>query len=328
VPTITCTSSNVVKTVLQAFAQVPDVTVWYGPDTYMGRNLAELFRSMQELPDEKIRAIHPDHDRRTLAAVSERFRYFEQGTCIVHHLFGAAVAERVRREHAGDFVTAHLEVPGEMFKIALDAQRHDAGIVGSTSDILGFIGKKVDRAVAAGKPAHLGFVLGTEAGMITSIARRVRSTLEAHRSAGAPEVETEIIFPVASEAIAQTGDQELRIVPGVASGEGCSTEGGCATCPYMKMNSLDALFDVLRRVEDEPRVHLAAFEPKKYAERIAGKTAAELGGVPILHMRAFQKTGRLPDDLVADIVTRKPNRSRPTSAVWHTPREPWWHLRL
>jgi quinolinate synthase len=43
VPTITCTSSNVVQTVLQAFAQVPEATVWYGPDTYMGQNLAQLF---------------------------------------------------------------------------------------------------------------------------------------------------------------------------------------------------------------------------------------------------------------------------------------------
>ena len=27
-------------------------------------------------------------------------------------------------------------------------------------------------------------------------------------------------------------------------GEGCSTAGGCATCPFMKMNDLDALMDV------------------------------------------------------------------------------------
>ena len=49
VPTITCTSSNVVQTVLTAFAQVPDVHVWYGPDTYMGRNLAQLFQSLAQL---------------------------------------------------------------------------------------------------------------------------------------------------------------------------------------------------------------------------------------------------------------------------------------
>ncbi|MCH1922282.1 quinolinate synthase NadA, partial [Shewanella sp. A3A] len=36
VPTITCTSSNVVATILQAFAQIPGLNVWYGPDSYMG----------------------------------------------------------------------------------------------------------------------------------------------------------------------------------------------------------------------------------------------------------------------------------------------------
>ena len=46
VPTVTCTSSNVVQTVLQAAAQVPGVNIFYGPDTYMGGNLAELFTMM------------------------------------------------------------------------------------------------------------------------------------------------------------------------------------------------------------------------------------------------------------------------------------------
>lgn len=125
VPTITCTSSNVVQTVLQAFAQVryaglcpcwacwaclgvcttkkcwqwgggatlyisacqaemrilspglampratsptaavcaqvPDVNVWYGPDTYMGRNLAQLFASLAQLSDEEVKELHPQH---------------------------------------------------------------------------------------------------------------------------------------------------------------------------------------------------------------------------------------------------------------------------
>lgn len=33
----------------------------------------------------------------------------------------------------------------------------------------------------------------------------------------------------------------LSVVPGPAGGEGCSLQGGCASCPYMKMNSLQAL---------------------------------------------------------------------------------------
>lgn len=111
VPTITCTSSNVVKTVLQAFAQIPGVHVWFGPDTYMGHNLAQLFGSLSELPEERIRALHPAHDRQSIAALLPRFHYFEQGSCIVHHLFGAEVAERVRKEYEHAFITAHLEVP-------------------------------------------------------------------------------------------------------------------------------------------------------------------------------------------------------------------------
>jgi quinolinate synthase len=292
----------VVKTVLQAYSQLPDLHVWFGPDTYMGQNLWQLFSSMRELSVEKIRAVHPAHDRSTLESLLPRFHYFEQGTCVVHHMFGAEVAERVRRDYAHAFVTAHLEVPGEMFAVALEAQRRDAGVVGSTSDILGFIGRKVDAAVAAGQRAKLAFVLGTEAGMITSIVRRVRAALAAVKREGGTEIEVEIIFPVASEAIATTNDVALPVVPGVAGGEGCSTAGGCATCPYMKMNSLDALLGLLESVGSVRS--LSAFEPKKYAELVAGQTAAALGGVPILRMRELGKTGKLPSSLVADVMSR------------------------
>jgi quinolinate synthase len=41
VPTITCTSSNVLPTVLDAFASIEGGHVFFGPDTYMGRNLAQ-----------------------------------------------------------------------------------------------------------------------------------------------------------------------------------------------------------------------------------------------------------------------------------------------
>ena len=46
---------------LQAFAQVPELRVWYGPDTYMGRNLAQLFSQLAEMPDAEIAAVHPAH---------------------------------------------------------------------------------------------------------------------------------------------------------------------------------------------------------------------------------------------------------------------------
>jgi quinolinate synthase len=308
VPTITCTSSNVVRTVLQAAAQVPDVNIWFGPDTYMGDNLAQMFRNLAEMPDEQIRQLHSEHDQASIRSLLPRFHYFEQGTCIVHHMFGRDVVDLVRAHYADVFVTAHLEVPGEMFELALQAQREGNGVVGSTSNILAFILGKVDEAIARGEQANLRFILGTEAGMITPIVRQVQSKLRDDASEGGPELSAEIVFPVASEAIAQDAQSGLGIVPGVAGGEGCSTAGGCATCPYMKMNSLQALLGLLERIDVEPRSSLVPFEPRKYVQEIRGRTAADLGGEPILHMRAFQRSGELPDALVSDVLGRTTNK--------------------
>ena len=94
------------------------------------------------------------------------------------------------------------------------------------------------------------------------------------REAGRSDIQVEIVFPVASEAIStdqtlpsqsmpgapqgtvdgslttlgpQGGDSGslgtlpggLSVLPGPAGGEGCSAEGGCASCPFMKMNTLE-----------------------------------------------------------------------------------------
>ncbi len=304
VPTITCTSSNVVRTVLQAAAQIPDVHIWFGPDTYMGDNLAHMFRRLAGMPDEQIRQLHPDHDQATVRSLLPRFHYFEQGTCIVHHMFGREVVELVREHYPDVFVTAHLEVPGEMFALGLEAQARGDGVVGSTSNILAFILGKVDDAIARGERANLRFILGTEAGMVTPIVRQVQAKLRDYASEGGADLTAEVIFPVAPEAVSADAESGLGIVPGVSGGEGCSTAGGCATCPYMKMNSLRALLSLLERVDVEPSTNLVPFEPKKYVQQIRGRTAADLGGEPILHMRAFQREGELPASLVQDILTR------------------------
>lgn len=294
-PTITCTSSNVVQTVLETFAAQPDAHVWFGPDTYMGHNLRVLFERLAEMDDAAIAAVHPRHDRASVAALLPRFHYFEQGNCVVHHMFGAEVVARVQAEYPSAHITAHLEVPGEMFALALAAQKAGRGVVGSTSDILGYITKQV-KAAAPG-PGHLQFVLGTEAGMVTAIVHAVRAQL-----VDRPELTVEIVFPVAEGAVLATGDAELPLVPGVAGGEGCSTAGGCATCPYMKMNSLDALMDVLARLQ-KPAA-LSAHAPRIYSEQIAGQTVAQLGELPILHMREFQRSGHLPRALIEDMRAR------------------------
>ena len=82
--------------------------------------------------------------------------------------------------------------------------------------------------------------------MITAIVRRVQQQLQA---AGRRDLEVEVVFPVAPDAMVSERTASLNgaevtlpgglaIVPGAASGEGCSTEGGCASCPFMKMNTL------------------------------------------------------------------------------------------
>ena len=103
------------------------------------------------------------------------------------------------------------------------------GVVGSTSDILRFIASHAMRAATAATPGsteQLRFILGTEAGMVTSIVKSVQDILEQTKS----QVLVEIIFPVALQAIMGVeGNDDLAIVPDVGGGEGCSTAGGCAT---------------------------------------------------------------------------------------------------
>jgi len=292
---------------------VPDATVWYGPDTYMGRNLAQLFATLAELPDAEVAALHPAHTSASVKALLPRLHYYEDGTCIVHHIFGGETCDAVRKAYSDAYLTAHFEVPGEMFTLAMEAKRRDMGVVGSTSNILDFISSKVSVALSRPQPDMLRFVLGTEAGMVTSIVRKVQAML---RAASRPDVGVEIVFPVSSRAIA-TADQQrgqgggrmelptgLAVVPGVASGEGCSVEGGCAACPYMRMNTLVALMGVARAAGTAAETHLSRHAPRAYAELIGGKTVAAAGCVPILHMRHFQKNKQLSDALVADMTGR------------------------
>ncbi len=329
VPTITCTSSNVVATVLQAFAQEPQLRVYFGPDTYMGENLARLFRRLAESDRETVQALHPQHTPETIAALVERFDYFRQGNCVVHHMFDARVSAKVEHDYPDAHVTAHLEVPGPMFELGLSRQIAGKGVVGSTSDILRYIKRVV---VETFSPAHATstsaparnipsrphgkgrerpvFVLGTEASMIAAIVREMQVQLRAVPTAPDTDVAFDVVFPVASEAIhvdESATDPNLGVLPGPAGGEGCSPAGGCATCPYMKMNSLDALMDVLGKLAQDQSAQrsgtsesaLRAYWPRSYREQTAGgQSLASVGRAPILHMRHFQKTGQIPSELL------------------------------
>lgn len=55
---------------------MPDLTLWYGPDTYMGGNLAEMLRQMAEMSDAAIAAIHPAHNRTSITALLPRLHHY------------------------------------------------------------------------------------------------------------------------------------------------------------------------------------------------------------------------------------------------------------
>jgi quinolinate synthase len=341
VPTISCTSSNVVNTVLQAAAQIPDIKIFYGPDTYMGGNLVELLtRASTTWSDEEIKELHPEHNQKSVKRVLENMEYFRDGACVVHHLFGGEVCRVVRDCYSDAYQAAHFEVPGEMFTLAMEARERNMGVVGSTQNILDFIlakirvgieKERISREFFSAKnnctdyskqseemnepyvPERMKFVLGTETGMVTSIVRAVSEELEKNDSS----VECEIIFPVSVDSITQVKNNStysgkivsnamsnLSIIPGPASGEGCGMDGGCASCPYMKMNSLAALRETLEMIgsgnDKKNTFGLELREPKKYK----GNNVAKEGCVSILHMRNFQRDKKLGDDLIQDILSR------------------------
>jgi len=325
VPTITCTSSNVMSTILQASVEVPDVKILYGPDTYMGDNLVTMLTSILDAgwDDDKIASdLHPKHNRESLKTLRDNIDVFPHGNCVVHHMFGNEVVNTVKRNYDDAYVTAHLEVPGEMFEIAMEKSLDGSGVVGSTSDILKFISAKVAEAAAeegananGEKKRRLKFVLGTEAGMVTSIVKSVQDILE---KSSCRTVEAEVVFPVSSEAVMGVDDDDstnldLGVVPGVAGGEGCSTAGGCATCPFMKMNDLDALSDiaemVIQQKEDgnnnnsKNEMKLKSHLPPQrlHGMKINGIDAIDLGSEPILFMRHFMKEKAMSQSLLQKI---------------------------
>ena len=57
----------------------------------MGRNLAQLLSWLAELPDSEVAALHPQHTQASVRALLPRLKYFDKGTCFVHHIFEGEV---------------------------------------------------------------------------------------------------------------------------------------------------------------------------------------------------------------------------------------------
>ena len=60
----------------------------------------------------QVKALHAGHDVASIRALLPRLHYFDDGTCIVHHMFGAEVTQHVRQAYPDAFLTAHFEVRG------------------------------------------------------------------------------------------------------------------------------------------------------------------------------------------------------------------------
>ncbi|KAK1313332.1 hypothetical protein QJS10_CPA06g01225 [Acorus calamus] len=74
------------------------------------------------------------------------------------------------------------------------------------------------------------------------------------------------------------------------------------------MNSLSSLLRVCRQLPDKDD-SFSAYKARRFnATTPHGQSVAELGCEPILHMRHFQATGKLPDKLVGQILGGKDNR--------------------
>lgn len=94
------------------------------------------------------------------------------------------MCDAVRAGYSDAYQTAHFEVPGEMFQLAMEARERGMGTVGSTKNILDFISDRVTEALDRDYPTNLRFVLGTEAGMITSIVNTAQELLRKGKASG------------------------------------------------------------------------------------------------------------------------------------------------
>lgn len=56
---------------------MPDLNVWYGPDSYMGANIKELFQQMSKMTDEEIAEIHPGHNRDSIKSLLPRLHHYQ-----------------------------------------------------------------------------------------------------------------------------------------------------------------------------------------------------------------------------------------------------------
>jgi quinolinate synthase len=233
----------------------------------------------------------------------------EQGNCIVHHMFGAEVVERVKsRARRSPTSPPTSRSPARCSRSPSRPSKREPGRGGQ------HLGHPPDtspgRFEGSARPRpgaghlHLSVVLGTESGMITSdrAARSSGACVAQQRPARRPSRSCSRSRPRA--LCLQTGDARTRgWSPGVAGGEGCSHRRRLRDLPLHED-------ELARRVDDGPGAHADASgaDGPRSSHLSRGdrgvRRVAQLGELPIRHMRDFQRTGHLPPALVADMRSR------------------------
>lgn len=126
---ICCTSRNALAVV----ASFPHDTLLFIPDMFMGRNLQKAIR---EQTGKELLLWH--------------------GTCEVHEQFTGEQLGLLSDAHPQADILVHWEVPNQTVNSVLE---HRKGVVGSTSDIINYVGTSTARQFILGSECNLGATL-------------------------------------------------------------------------------------------------------------------------------------------------------------------------
>ncbi len=65
----------------------------------MGRNLSSILKNYQSLSASQLKEIHPQLTVDILKRASDHFHYYNQGYCMVHHIFSNQVTNIIENQY-------------------------------------------------------------------------------------------------------------------------------------------------------------------------------------------------------------------------------------
>ena len=162
------------------------------------------------------------------------------GGCHVHERFSVEAIVRLKREHPEAVVMAHLECKGPVLAVA--------DVKGSTADMLRY----------ARESKGQEFIVATEAGILHELQRQCPGK---RFWPVPPEIAGMEARPTETEAAIKWRPTETEAMDSRPTETSCY----CNECQYMKLNTLQKIYDCLvnekPRVEVEPEVARMAVKP-------------------------------------------------------------------